>query len=215
MNPENNSSYYFVLHNKLAQFDTEHPYIISTIISVLIITLLVFYAAPFELTEEDFASPDRIEFIDIDMIESQAIKRSVKKDYSSEEGEVSSSNVERATGTSDDANALDLAFHPNIAPPKPIGEIKKRYPKIAREKNVEALVTVQILIASTGKVKSVNILRIKLFKEFPPELHSKIAKAFARDAVKTFTSVRFTPPIVNGKKAPVKMDMSLRFRMEN
>ena len=214
MNSENNNTYYLSLH-KLDEFDKEHPYILSSIISIIIVTFFMFYASPFELTEEDFAPQDMIEFIDIDSIESRAVKRSVKKDYSTEEGDVSTSNVERATGTSDDPNAVDLAFHPNIARPKPIGGIKKRYPKIAREKNVEAMVSVEILIASTGRVKNVHILRIKLLKEFPPDLHSKIAKAFARDAIKTLTSVRFTSPIVNGKKTAIKMEMNLRFRMEN
>lgn len=214
MNIENGNLYY-ITFKKLGEIDNEHPYIVSTIISIIIVVFFVFSSSPFELTEEDLATPDRIEFIDIDKIESQSVKRSAKKDYSTEEGDVSTSNVERATGTSDDANAVDLAFYSNIARPKLISRIKKRYPKIAREKDVEAIVIVQILIASTGKVKNVHILRIKLLKEFPPVIHSKIAKAFARDAVKMFTGVRFTPPIVNGKKAPVKMERSLEFRMEN
>jgi len=214
MNSENNNLYYSTL-DKLGEFDSEHPYILSSLLSILIVTFLIFYASPFELTEEDFTPPDRIEFIDIDSIENRAVKRSVKKDYSTEEGDVSTSNIERATGTSEDPNAVDLAFHPNIARPKPIGSIKKRYPKIAREKNVEAMVNVEILIASSGRVKNVHILRIKLLKEFPPDLHSKIAKAFAKDAIKTLTSVRFTPPIVNGKMTAIKMEMNLRFRMED
>ncbi len=123
--------------------------------------------------------------------------------------------MERAYGASDDPNAVDLAFQPNVVPPRPIGKLKKYYPQAAREKGVEAVINVELLIASNGRVKAVRVLGIRLSKALPPETHSEMAKAFARDAIKILQVVRFSPPVVQGKNVPVKFEMPLRFRLED
>jgi len=198
----------------LADYDERHPYVFAFIISMIIVSYMFFSTPSLEVSEENMISSENITFIDMDTI--QAPKRVVKKDVSATEGDVSedTSNVERATGTSDDADAVDISFYPNVAPPKPIGRLKKYYPEAAKENNIEAKVIIELLISASGKVKNVNILGVRLSKQLPPELYSKISKLFAKDARRILLGARFTPPIVNGKQVPIKMEMPLNFRLE-
>ena len=198
------------------KWEQEHPYSFSFILTLLFVSFLLFYTPSLEITEEDITPSEHIQFIDISQIEARAPKRIVKKQVSTEKGDMSESapNIERAVGTSDDPNAVDIAFFPNIAPPKPIRKLKKIYPKIAREMNIEAIINVELLITANGRVRNVDILGIRLTKALPTEMHMKISRAFARDAIKILLGARFTPPIVNGKRVPIKMELPLRFRLE-
>lgn len=198
----------------LADLEKRHPYSFAFVISLGIVMYMLFYSPSLEVTEDDLTPSEQITFIDMDTI--QAPRRVVKKDVSATDGDVSedTTNVERATGTSDSANAVDIAFHPNVAPPKPIGRLKKIYPKAAKEKNIEARVHVELLISSSGKVKNVSVLAVRLTKELPPEIYSQISRLFARDARKILLGARFTPPIVNGRQVPIKMEMPLKFKLE-
>ncbi|MDY6933370.1 MAG: energy transducer TonB [Spirochaetota bacterium] len=202
--------------SRVKRLEEGHPYSFSFILALLFVSYLLFYTPSLEISEEDYTPTEHIQFIDITQIEARAPKRIVKKQFSIKEGDVSESaaNIERAVGTSDDPNAVDIAFFPNIAPPKPIGKLKKLYPKIAKEMNIEAIINVELLIATNGKVRNVDILGIRLTKALPTKMHIKISSVFARDARKILLGAQFTPPIVNGKRVPIKMELPLRFRLE-
>lgn len=191
-----------------------HPYEFSFLLSALFMAYLLFSSESLDINREDLSSMENIQFIDMETVQSP--RRIVKKDVSLDKTDSAdqSADVERAMGISDDANAVDLAFFPNIAPPRPIGRLEKRYPKIASELNVEAVINVEILISSTGKVRNVSVLGIRLSKALPPEIHAKVAKEFARDAKIILMSAQFSPPVVNGKRVPIKMEMPLKFRLE-
>ncbi len=207
--------YFLETLRRVSDWEDRHPYFFSLFFSVMIISLLLFYTTSPDISSEDLMPSDRIEFIDMEKIEMRAPRRVVKPDIAVTDKTSSTPEkyVDKAVGTSDDANAVDLAIFPNVAPPRPIGKLMKSYPQVAKDENVEATLKVEILIASNGRVKRVNILGIRLSKDLPPDKHSSISKAFARDALKILKSVRFTPPIVNGKQTPVKMEMPLQFRL--
>ncbi len=198
------------------EWKRDHPYRFSFIIALIFVSYLLFYTPSFEFSEEDIVLDEQLQFVDIRQVEARAPKRVVKKQVATQEDDVSetSSNVDRAMGASDDANAVDMAFYPSIAPPKPIGKLKKRYPKIAKKMGIEAVINVELLIASNGKVRNVDILGVRLTKALPTELHMKISALFAKDALKILLGARFSPPIVNGKRTPIKMEMPLKFRLK-
>jgi outer membrane biosynthesis protein TonB len=191
----------------------KHPYLFSFILSCVISLFVLFWSPSLESARDQVMPFENIQFIDIETAESP--KRIVKKELSTSDSDpVEASDTERAMGTSDDPNAVDLSFYPNIAPPKVTGKLKKLYPRSAKDMNIEAIVNVEILISSNGRVLSVNILAIRLTKALPPELHTVITKDFARDARKILLEARFTPPVVEGKNVPVKMEMPIKFRLE-
>jgi len=196
----------------LTKIHNQHPYSFSFLLSVAILSLIIFYS-PIVIIENIDTSDFRPEFIDIEKI--QLPKRVVKKEVSSEKGEVTQESTERAKGVSDVANAIDLAFYPNIAPPKLIGRLKKRYPKSAKDLNVEAILNIEILINPKGIVRKIKVTGVKLSKQLPSELSSKIVLDFAREAKKMLLGARFTSPIVEGKKVPVRLEIPLRFTLEN
>lgn len=207
---------YFIKFIKLIMYyDDKHPYVSSFILAI-IITLYFLFRIPFiETAEDTIVLTQEMIIVNIDKI--QAPRRIVKKEISIEESEVATKNtniIERAVGISEDASAVDIAFFPNIAPPRPVGRLKKRYPKIAREMNIEAVINIELLISKDGKVRNVKILGIRLSKALPAELHSEIAGLFSKDAIKILLGTQFTPPIISGKRVPIKMEMPLRFRLE-
>lgn len=195
-------------------WERRHPYEFSFLLSALFMAYLLFSGESLDIGNEDLISTENIQFVDMETVQSP--RRIVKKDVSLDKTDSAdqSADVERAMGVNDDPNAVDLAFFPNIAPPRPIGRLEKRYPKIASELNVEAVINVEILISSTGKVRNVSVLGIRLSKALPPEIHAKVAKEFARDAKIILMSAQFSPPVVNGKRVPIKMEMPLKFRLE-
>jgi len=195
-------------------WERRHPYGFSFLLSALFMAYLLFSSESLDINREDLSSMENIQFVDMETV--QLPRRIVKKDVSLEKtaSDDQSADVERAMGVNDDPNAVDLAFFPNIAPPRPIGRLVKRYPKIASELNVEAVINVEILISSTGKVRNVSVLGIRLSKALPPEIHAKVAKEFARDAKIILMNAQFSPPVVNGRRVPIKMEMPLKFRLE-
>ncbi|MCU0846177.1 MAG: energy transducer TonB [Spirochaetes bacterium] len=195
-------------------WESRHPYEFSFLVSALFMGFLLFSSESLDVNSEDLIPMENIQFVDMETVQSP--RRIVKKDLSIDKSDTAedSADVERAVGTNDDPNAVDLAFFPNIAPPRPVGRLEKRYPKAAREMNVEAVINVELLISSTGKVRNVSILGIRLSKALPPEVHAKIAKEFARDAKIILLGAQFSPPVVNGRRVPIKMEMPLKFRLE-
>lgn len=197
----------------LANFDQEHPYATSLFMSLVLIAAMLFYSPSLEITDK-FKAATKMDIVNIDTI--QAPKRTVKKDISTNEGDVQeSSQVEKAQGTSDANDAVDLSFYPNLAPPKPIGRLRKIYPKNARQQDIEATLFVSIILDRDGKVIKVNIIGERMNKDLPPEMHSKISGEFAQAAIKILLSARFTPTVFNGKKVPIKMELPLKFRLDS
>jgi hypothetical protein len=197
-------------------WEERHPYSFSFIFSCVVSLYIVFTDYTIEMTDRNIVPSDNIEFINIEDVTNMVSKRVAPSRMSVAKGEVDYSNteVERASGFSDDPNAVDIAFHPNVVPPKPIGKIEKRYPKIASELGVESMLNVELLIASNGMVKSVRVLAIFISKPLPPDQHAIVARAFARNAVDIMKNVRFTPPVVGGRFVPVKMEIPLNFRLQ-
>ncbi|TFH38830.1 MAG: hypothetical protein E4G96_09910 [Chrysiogenales bacterium] len=202
----------------LRVFEERHPYIFSAVPSLVIIFFSLFfnfYAGP---SDHDRIESDELQILDMDTISAFAVpKRFTKKDYSTDRGEAASEEseetVQRATGESEDG-AVDLSFYPNIVPPRLLGRIEQRYPKIARELQVEAVVMVELLIGASGKVLSIGIIGIRLMKDLPPDLKERVASQFNNDARLMLQGARYSPPVVDGKNIPVKMEERLIFRLE-
>jgi hypothetical protein len=199
-------------YTELLVKEEKYAYLISFAVSLLITGITLFYSPSFEISEQT-ETESSIHLINLDKI--SAPKRIVKKAISTEEGDpTTEETVDRARGTSLSENAVDLAFYPNIVPPRQIGKLKKIYPKIAKEKNVEAVLNTVLLISVEGKVLSVNVVAVRLSKSLPPKIYGAISAAFSRDAVRILLGARFTPPVVEGKRVPIKMEIPLRFKLD-
>lgn len=193
-------------------FEEKHPYVLSFVASLLIISFLLFHTPSLDTTDEDYMPPESIELVNIETL--AAPKRVVKKEVSTDAtSEPDPNNVERAVGTADIESAVDIAFYPNVAPPRPIGKLKRFYPSMAEKMEIEATVNVQLYISATGQVRQVKILAIRLSKALPVETSNRLHTLFSNDARKILMGARFTPPVVNGKKVPIKFEMPLRFRL--
>lgn len=201
------------LFEYLMEADEEHPYLFSFVLALSFVLYVIFRSPSVDLASADMSNTaDSIQFIDIERM--SAPKRIVKKQISTTEGEVSPETTDRAVGTNDDANAVDISFFPNMAPPKPVGRLKKLYPKSAREGGIEATVTTELTIDINGKVVNVKIIGIRLSKSVTVDMGNVYNRDFASDARKILLGAQFTPPVVNGKKTPIKMELPLRFKLE-
>jgi len=195
----------------LSSLDEKHPYLIPLFISLAVTAVVLFYTSPIYLADMNIPS-DTLEFINLESVSTPG--RIVKQDISAATGESELSTAERAIGTSDQESPVDISFYPNIAVPKPIGRLKKIYPKSAREQNIDATVNVEILIAPDGIVRQVNILAVRISKALPAELNKKFSNEFSSAAVQILLGAQFSPPIINGKRVPIKMELPLNFRMD-
>ena len=200
------------IHQSVNVFQQDHPYLFSFIISLCIAAFTLFFTAPIYVADMPDTN-DTLEFINIETYTALS-KRIASKEISTTQGDLIPSTADRAIGLSDDSEVYDISFNPNIVPPKPVGSLKKIYPQSAREKNVEANVNVEIVIAPDGKVSHVQILSIRLSKDLPPEQYSILSKEFSKAAYSILTQARFTPPIINGQRVAIKMDLPLQFKLE-
>lgn len=193
-----------------------HPYMSSSVLSSVIITVILFVPMPEGISRVSMIPIDAVEFTDIDLLWTRASRRVTNPGYAvNGTGETNPLSIDRqASGTSDDPEAEDLSFGPSIVPPKPVSTLVKRYPAIARELEVEAELNLELLIMSDGKVSSVRVTGIRLLKTLPPDLHTRVAEAFAHDAVEILKQARFTPPIVQGKQVPVRFEIPMHFRLD-
>lgn len=192
--------------------EEKYAYLVSLGFSLLMAGFILFYTPSVELVENT-QTESQIHIINLDKI--SAPRRKVKKAISTENGDpTTEETVDRAQGTSLSENAVDLAFYPNIVPPKPLGKLKRIYPKIAKEKSVEAVLNTVLLISAEGKVTSVNVVAVRLSKSLPPDVYGIISAAFSRDAVKILLGAQFSPPVVEGKRVPIKMEIPLRFKLD-
>ncbi len=195
----------------LSYLDEKHPYLIPLFISLAVTTVVLFYTSPIYLADMNIPS-DTLEFINLESVSTPG--RIVKQDVSAVTGESEVSTAERAMGTSDQESPIDISFYPNIAVPKPVGRLKKIYPKSAREQDLDATVNVEILIAPDGIVRRVNILAVRISKALPADLNKKFSNEFSSAAVQILLGAQFSPPIINGKRVPIKMELPLNFRMD-
>jgi hypothetical protein len=195
----------------LTVLDEKHPYLIPLFISLVVSVVILFYTSPIYVADMDMTS-ETLEFVNLESVSTPA--RVVKRDISADTGEAEVSATERAIGTSDQESPIDISFYPNIAVPKPIGRLKKIYPKSARQQDIDATVIIEILIAPDGIVRKVNVLSVRLSKALPDELNRKLSGEFSSASVKILLGAQFSPPIVNGKRVPIKMELPLNFRMD-
>lgn len=203
---------FYSLYNKIADFQSKHPYIFAFLLSTFIAAFTLFFTAPIYVADMPEVS-DALEFINIETYTAQA-KRIASKEISTTTGDAIPQATDRATGLSEDSEIFDISFYPNIVPPRPIGALKKIYPQSAREKNVEANVNVEIVIAPDGKVSNVQILSIRLSKDLPPEQYTVLSKEFSKAAYSILTQARFTPPVINGQRVAIKMELPMQFKLE-
>lgn len=202
----------------IVDFEERHPYGFASIPSIAMILFALFFTLSAGPYSQDAIDTEELQILDMDTMSAFAVrKRFTKKDYSTDSGEALSDKpeeaVERATGESDEG-AVDISFYPNVVPPRLVGTIQQRYPKIARELQVEAVVMVELLIGASGKVLSIGIVGIRLMKDLPPDLKERVAAQFYRDARLMLQDARYSPPMVDGKNVPVKMEERLIFRLE-
>ncbi len=196
----------------IMDFQQKHPYIFSSILSTLLAAFTLFFTAPIYVADMPEIS-DSLEFINIETVSAQS-KRIATKDISTTTGQTIASATDRAVGLSDESEVYDISFNPNIVPPRPIGGLKKIYPQSAREKNIEANVNVEIIIAPDGKVTGVQVLSIRLSKDLPPEQYTFLSKEFSKAAYSILTQARFTPPVINGQRVAIKMELPMQFKLE-
>ncbi len=200
---------------KIAKLDDKHPYLISFIISLILCCVILFKSASYTEAVMSSEAVTQLEFISMEEIKSP--KRKVSKEISSESSDQSedSADVDRAVGTSEAEDAVDISFYPNIAQPKVIGRLPRIYPSEAMNDEIEAIVNVELLISKEGKVLDVTILGTRLSKDLPPDLYASISASFIRDVKKILKGARFTPPVVNGRTVPIKMSYPFKFKLIN
>ncbi|MBN1500851.1 MAG: hypothetical protein JW982_11875 [Spirochaetes bacterium] len=200
---------------KAAELDSRHPYMISFVISAVFMVILLFKVSFYGDIKNAAETVTQLEFISMDEMKSP--KRKVTREITTEPSDDTNENsdVERAVGTSDAEDAIDISFYPNIAQPKVIGKLKRIYPSEAMTDEIEATVNVELLISAEGKVLKVTILGIRLSKDLPPDRYASISESFIRDVKKILNGARFTPPIVNGHAVPIKMSYPFKFKLLN
>ena len=202
-----NINFFQIIRN----IDERHPYLFAFVLSLIFMGYVLFKANGSEVFSSDVVPMSDIEFVDIELV--QPPKQEVDQEISTEGGEVASKKVNRASGVSDE-KAVDLAFYPNVAPPKVVGRLRKIFPALARDNDVQAVVNTEIMIDSDGKVRSVNVLHVRFSKEVAEEIKADIRRAFIRDTKKILMSARFTPAIINGEKKAVLMQLPVTFELE-
>lgn len=196
----------------LLRFDEEHPYILSFLLALAIMIFILFWSGPGIVFDSNTPARDELEFVDIKTL--AAPKREVKQEISTEKGEVTEAQtVNRAKGSASD-QPVDLAFYPNVTPPRVVGRLRRDYPKIAEEDNIQAKLFLRLLIDTDGKVKRVDVLRVRLSKKLPDDVSKKMKAAFIRDAKKILFAARFTPTIINGKKSAIVYEFPLDFELD-
>lgn len=84
--------------------------------------------------------------------------------------------------------------------PRVLSEVQPIYPKIAREKQMEGVVVLDVLIDELGNVRQVTVIESE-----------EVFKAAAIEAMKKF---KFTPANVNGLAVAVKIRYVIRFKLE-
>lgn len=88
-----------------------------------------------------------------------------------------------------------------IRPPAKVSHVPPVYPRIAREAKIEGTVILEAVIAASGSVEEVRVLR-----------SAPLLDAAAIDAVRQW---RFTPIMLNGQAIPIVMTVTVTFTLKN
>jgi protein TonB len=84
--------------------------------------------------------------------------------------------------------------------PKVLTEVRPTYPKVARDKQQEGAVALDVLIDEKGAVRQVNFIDGE--------------EVFKKDAVDAMKKFKFSPANINGKAVAVKIRYVIKFKME-
>jgi len=197
---------------KWTEIFIHHPFYFSFLFSTLVMLFALFYTSSDKVAAME-ESIDVFQVMDIDKIVMPKRVRKKEIDINAEE-ETQETDVERAEGLSEEENAIDLSFFPNVVPPRLVGRLKKIYPEEARQREIEATVYVSLVIGTEGNVLKVNILGTRLSKPQLTEVEQSLKKAFTIAAIKIMKGARFSPPIIDGKKVSIIMEMPLQFKLD-
>ena len=185
-----------------SRFYERHNYFTSFLLASALTAIAVFYRSHETYFQDQI--PELFEFIEIQLSDTPSSSKA--------SGEIiDPSQVEASI----EANAVDISFLEGVKGPRIIGGLKKDYPKIAEREEVEAVVLLEVIISASGKVVKVNPLGVKLNKALPKALQNTMRSAFSRSAIKMLKIARFTPPEINGKNVPIKLEIPLDFVLEN
>jgi hypothetical protein len=206
--------YYKIAKSIFVHCYDHHPYMTSLEITLVFVGYLLFNTPYLAAVNSDMPLTHNISFVD--MQEIKLPKRKTKKKLSTESSDtkVTEETLDRATGLSDDSDAVDLALFSNVVPPKLIGGLKNRHPKEARKRNIEATTYIELLIDAAGKVLNVNILAVRLNKELPEDLYKMITAKFVKAVKEMFLERRFTTTLINGEAKPIKLNQKINFKLE-
>ncbi|RME93269.1 MAG: energy transducer TonB [Candidatus Hydrogenedentota bacterium] len=197
---------------ELGHFYDRHPYEFSFFLSVLILLLILCVASqgPIKTTTTEI---EKLTFLDLKDV--QLEKRVTRKEIQeSEDQNAEVQEVEKAKGSSD-SQTVDLAFYPDVAPPRLVTRLEKIYPKSAKLLEVEATVYLQLDIDKDGNIIRMQVLNVVLDKELPPAQKQQVINDFIQDTKKMLQGARFTPPMVNGQNVPVTMEQMIRFELRD
>lgn len=205
-------------HNKAAclekaiRIEERHPYLISFSISLLLTGLILFKGRGQHLFNNEIKQNDTLTIMSIEDLPEQKRVDKTAFTVSEKPGATSKDQVKRAKGSSE-STVVDLAFHPDVVHPKPI-KLVKSYPKSAEENDVEAVIIVELVITPSGKAQNVKVLRVKLKKDVDPQLKKALIQDFKKEVRYSLSKALFTPPVVEGKKVPVKMTFTLNYTLQ-
>jgi hypothetical protein len=198
---------------QIGMAEERHPYRFSFFISLAILLFLLLYRKSVDTGESATSSAD-LQFVNLQELAGPQFVG--PKDYTTDNVNVTddTTTVDRASGSSDEGGASDLAFYPEVDPPKLMSRLQKNYPRIAADENVEATINLDILIDENGGVRNVEVLGIRLNKKLPEEKTEQISREFGIEAKKALTDARFTPSVIDGKRKAVRWNFKLLFKLE-
>jgi outer membrane biosynthesis protein TonB len=182
-------------------------YKVPFFISIAFLVVLLGYNVKKVIIKDD--TPTTLEFLDVIAPSAGPVHNA--SGFSNNSGTPEASKEEDA-GTSG-SDILDAAFTDGIEVPKPVGGLKKVFPIMARESNVEALVRILMVISPTGRVTNIQVLGVRLKRDVPGDLNRALKKEFARSAVLTVKNARYTIPRYKGKAVSVRIEETLNFTL--
>lgn len=125
-----------------------------------------------------------------------------KEGVEAKKGNTLAKEVDKSILLDSDASSLPTPTDEYLVSDMPvlISEVRPRYPKEAKEKEIVGLVVLDVLIDESGKVRQASVIE-------GPE----IFRASALEAIKKFL---FRPAKVDGKPVAVRIRHSINFKLE-
>lgn len=198
------------LTSRFFRMEERHPYETSFVLSLCLLAS-IFWMGNTNILVSDTPPPETITLLNIEEI--QSAPRTVKKQITESEEKIETEQEDRAKGISDD-QTVDLAFYPNVAPPRLISRLNKRYPTEAKLLEIEATVYAELEISKEGRVTGIRVINVQLTKDLPAEKKSEIIQEFAKEVKRMLQAARFSPPVVNGQNVGIRLEQAIRFRLE-